>query len=181
MTTAPFTVREIRNVLESETNLILNDRIVYNTMKKACNLTYTRWKSRPNNVNMEKVQLSRSLFAISFSQILTSKTLIINIDESTLSRATKQNYAWSFKGYPKEYRNSSFKGFSWLIWTITSNGAWVSFILNSTINSVLFCSFLDKIEEWLINHNKSNYDQIIITLDNCHCHRSKQKQKELKS
>ena len=180
LTTVPFTVREIRNVLESETNLILNDRIVYNTMKKACNLTYTRWKSRPNNVNMEKVQLFRALFAISFSQILTSKTLIINIDESTLSRNTKQNYAWNLKGNPKEYRNSSFKGSSSLIWAIASNGAWVSFILNSTINSVLFCSFLDKIEEWLINHNKSNYDQIIITLDNCPCHRSKQTTKRIK-
>ena len=59
---------------------------------------------------MEKVQLSRALFAISFSQILTSRTLIINIDESTLRRNTKQNYAWNLKGNPKEYRNSSFKG-----------------------------------------------------------------------
>ena len=155
-------------------------RIVYNTMKKACNLTDTRWKSRPNNANMEKVELFWALFANSFSQILTSKTLIINIDESILRRNAKQNYAWNFKGNPKESRNSSFKGSSWLIWAIVSSGAWVSFILNSTINSVLFCIFLDKIEEWLINHNKSNNDQIIITLDNYSCHRSKQ-QKELKA
>ena len=62
----------------------------------------------------------------------------MNIDESSISRSTKIDYAWSKKGDAKEYKNSPFIGSASLIFAILSNGAWIAMIVNSSINSELF-------------------------------------------
>ena len=70
--------------------------------------------------------------------MLDKKSLIINIDESCISRNTKIDYAWNKKGDVKEYNNSPFIGSVSLILAILSNGTWIAMIVNSSINSELF-------------------------------------------
>ena len=57
-------------------------------MKTECNLSYVRCKLRPNNKNVNKVELSRKLFSITFLQAIDKLTLAINIDELVVSRNT---------------------------------------------------------------------------------------------
>ena len=66
-------------------------------------------KSRLNSIDTTKVILSRKLFAIDFLQAIDRHTLVINIDESVVSRNTKINYVWSMRGQSKEYKTPNFK------------------------------------------------------------------------
>ena len=91
-------------------------------MKDECNLSYVRWKSRPNSIDTTKVILSRNLFAIDFLQVIDEHTLVVNIDDSVVSRNTTINYAWSIRGISHEYKNSKSQGSISVIMAILSNG-----------------------------------------------------------
>ena len=135
-------------------------------MKNNCNLSCIRCKSRPNTIDLNKIKASRCLFAIKSSQVIDSSTLIINVDESSINRKTKLNYAWSVKGNPKEYQNTPFRRSISLVLAILSNGAWYSMLTNSTINSLLFEHYLNKLSKWLIEHQSFGYSKAVIALDN---------------
>ena len=49
-------------------------------INKELNYSYKRIKSRPNNVDMKRIKSIRSLYAVKLRQIITSNTLIVNID-----------------------------------------------------------------------------------------------------
>ena len=61
-------------------------------------MSFKRVKSRPTNVNHHKIKLVRSLFAVKLSKEITVKTLLINIDESSINRFAQINYSWDCKG-----------------------------------------------------------------------------------
>ena len=96
-----------KNKINSSSELCLSKDVVRKIMKEKWNLSFSRWRSRPNNVDLEKVKISRSLFCTKFSQMVNKKSLIINIDESSISRSTKIDYTWSKKGDAKEYKKFS--------------------------------------------------------------------------
>ena len=142
-------------------------------MKEKWNLRFSRYKSRPNNADLQKLKISRSLFSVKFTQMLDNKSLIINIDESFINRNTKIDYAWNKKGDVKEYNNSSFIGSVSLILAILSNGACVAMIVNSSINSELFWEFIRYMKNWILMHKNFGFEKVIITPDNWPWHRSR--------
>ena len=149
----PFIVSDMQSRLQANTNLHISKDLVLDLMKKDRNLSYTRCRSRPNN-NLSRVNSSRYLFTVRFSQIFGSRTLIINVDESSINRNTKLNYAWSVRNDPKEYQNTPFKGSISLVFAIFSNRAWYSILINSTINSELLCHFIHKMSIWIADTPK---------------------------
>ena len=141
-------------------------------MKEKLNYSYKRIKSRPNNINLDRIKSIRSLYATKLKQTITSSTLIINIDESSLNRHMKYNYGWSLKGVPWETKNSPFSNSASLWLAICSNGAWISLISNETINSIKFMLFLDHLHSWLKSFNNFGYDEVLLILDNWSYHKS---------
>ena len=71
-------------------------------MKIELNLTYKRVKTRPNNVDFNKINASRQLFAIKISKLIKISSLVINIDETSINRHIKSSYSWSKKGKANE-------------------------------------------------------------------------------
>ena len=47
----------------------------------------------------------RSLFAVVLSKEINLKTLLINIDESSINRFVKTYYSWGYKGKPIKLNN----------------------------------------------------------------------------
>ena len=77
-------------------------------MKKDSNLTFKKWTSRPNNINLNQIKSMRLMFAIEFAQCLKKNLLIWNIDELVISRKAKSNYSRSIKSSNKEIKNEMF-------------------------------------------------------------------------
>ena len=65
------------------------------------NLVYKRVNSRPCNIKIDKLQLARILFSIRLSNNINSDTLLINIDETSITnetsitKETKSNSSWT--------------------------------------------------------------------------------------
>ena len=143
-------------------------------MKNELKLTYKRVKPRPNNIDFSKIRSARVLFAVKFTQAVTTETLVINIDESSINRNLKNNYSWSMRGEINEAKNSPFVGSLSLVTAICSNGWWITMLTNETIDSTKFIVFIENLNWWLIDHSNFNYSNVLIILDNWSIHKSKE-------
>ena len=59
-------------------------------MKNHINLSFKRAKSRPSNINFDKIFSIMNLFTIKFSKIISKETLLINIDDLLLTETLNQ-------------------------------------------------------------------------------------------
>ena len=142
-------------------------------MKEDIKLSYKKIKSRPYNINFEKVRLTRILFSIKFTQIITNNTLLLNIDESSINRNLKTHYSWSLKGNKTEAKNSFIVGSASLIFGILSNGSSIGMITNGTINSLKFITFLKNLKEWLNKNKNFGFKETLLIMDIWSIHKSK--------
>ena len=173
----PYNVKDLRNYVFHNMGKYYGYRIIYSVMKNCLNLSYKRCKPRPTSIDLEIIKSKRMLFWVKLSKTLANKTLIANIDESTINRNSKNLYSWSKKGAPSEFRTMPFVGSVNLVLTIFSNGSWFWLISNKTMNSIRFSEYIKKLNEWILSISKFENKEIILMLDNWSVHRSKENQK----
>ena len=125
-----LTAKEIADHVNNILNTTYSASFIRTIMKKEMRLSFRRIKLYTRNIDFDKISWIRNLFAVKISKIVTSRTLLINIDESSLNRGMKINYSWGLKGHPLEIQNSSLTGSVTMIMAICSNGAWISFVIN---------------------------------------------------
>ena len=149
-------------------------------MKNQMKMSFKRVKSRPTSVNLNKIKLIRSLFAVKLSKEIIVKTLLINVDESSINRFVKTNYSWGCKGKPIEWKNSSFTGsINWIL-AICSNGSWLCMLASNTIDSMSFIWFINILSNWLKSNDNFEYNDVVIMLDNWSVHKSQLSQNFIK-
>ena len=115
----------------------------------------------------------RQLFAVKFWQEVSSDTLIINIDVTSINRHIKWNYLWSLKGQAKECTNSPFSGSMSIVMSICSNGAWMSYLTNQTFDGQKFTIFLNHLDIWIQRNKLLGFNDAVIILDNSSVHKVK--------
>ena len=115
--------KEITKYLNNSLNLAYSVSFIRTIMKSQMRLSYKRVKSRPNGVDLDRLNSIRSLFTIKFSRLIDRDTLLVNIDESCINRKVKSNYYWGFKGCPVEVNNSAISDSANLIVSICTNGS----------------------------------------------------------
>ena len=79
-------------------------------MKSELDLTLKKVKPRPNSVNFDILRASRQLFGVKYSQLISSDTFVINLDDILINRNIKISFSWSKKVYPEEAKNKPFIG-----------------------------------------------------------------------
>ena len=171
-TRTTVTAKEITNHINLIQQKSYSVKYIRNFMKSQAKLTFKRVKSRPWNIDIEKISWIRGLFAVKFSKQIKKETLLINIDESSINRSTKEKYSWGFKGTPIEAKNVWFRGSVSMVMAICSNGSWINFVINETINSENFMWFLKIMNSWLESNNLFGYSRALIILDNWSIHKS---------
>ena len=111
------------------------------------------------------------MFSIKFSQLVDSNTLIINIDEFSIRRNTKQNYSWGIRDHPKEAKVISIKGSISQWKALFSNGNWLSMITSKTFNSECFLLFLKHLIKMIHDNNNYGFNKIILIMNNWFIHK----------
>ena len=106
-----FNAEDVANFVNSSLNKDYPTYFIRDFMKTHANFSFKQVKSRPSSMDLEKLKYVRILFKVEFLKQVTSDTLIINIDESSINRHIKPNCSWSFKGLISEVINSSYSGF----------------------------------------------------------------------
>ena len=72
--------------------------IIKDTMRRVLNLSFKKVKSRPIGIDYIKQFSTKSLFAVRLVKEIKNFSVLINIDETLFSRATKSVYSWLEKG-----------------------------------------------------------------------------------
>ena len=82
--------------------------LIKKLLKLELNCSFKKVKPSPSSINMDKICTVRQLFAVRFWQQITSNTLVVNIDETSINRHIKSKFSWSIIGISKEAINSPF-------------------------------------------------------------------------
>ena len=167
-----FNAVEITKLINKKHQSDYSWTLVRNLMKTDLNLSFKRVQPRPNSINLNRVKAIRQLFILKFLNEITTDYLIINIDETSINRHIRTNYSWCLKGTSKEVVNSPFLGSLSMISSICTNGNWISFIVNNTIDWQKFMTYLDHLYKWLKANKNFGFKNIAIILDNWSIHKT---------
>ena len=122
-------------------------------MKESLGLSLKLGKSRPFKYKETSIILMKSLFSIKTSKILNNYDALINIDETILSRSTKQTRSWSSKGEETNLMNISFSNSTSLITAITSFDDVFDANIWGSVRSERFVEYLDQLADFLERKN----------------------------
>ena len=86
----PFTAKDVVEYVENKINKRYPIHFIQRFMKLNWGLTDKKVNSRPIDIDFQRLKAVRLLFVVEFCKLITPKTLIINIDESSINRHIKK-------------------------------------------------------------------------------------------
>ena len=145
----PIYAIQATKLLNDKLKTLYKPNLIRKLLMLELNCRFKKVKPRPSSINMDKIRAVRQLFAVRFWQQITSNTLVVSIDEMSINRHIKSNFSWGIKGISKETISSPFVGSISLIMAIWSNGGWMEYMDNETIDGNKFCIFLSNLNKWI--------------------------------
>ena len=124
----------------------LSNNIIRRILKERLNYSFKRWSPRPLLIDNSILKIRKVLFAVKLLKMINKSTVIINVDEATISKSTKMNYSWGPKGTSLNLSAIAISGSISLVTAIASNGLSITGIKDGTIRS---SSFVEYIWHWL--------------------------------
>ena len=100
--------------------------------------SFKRSTPRPTSLNMERIDLWKALFSIKIAKEMDKFDIIINIDESTLSKGVVEHYSWSPVGIPTPIQSIIFQKSVSIIAAITTEGLSFWCVRVGTTDSSIF-------------------------------------------
>lgn len=113
------------------------------------------------------------LFQAWFVENVTSNDLLINIDECSVSRHTRERMSWSAKGYDQEFNALCFRGSVSVITAVSSDGWHFSHVHSSSIGGAKFSGFIKDLAKFLRSSYRTPNRRIIVFLDNSSVHKAR--------
>ena len=89
-----YTARDVSTSLRRKQSIKIYSSTVRKIIKESLGLSFKLGKSRSVKYKETSIILMKSLFSIKISKILNNYDALINIDETTFSRSTKQTRSW---------------------------------------------------------------------------------------
>ena len=99
--------------------------------------------------------------------------IILNMDETSLSRNLKVEYSWAIRRKPNWIRNTRFTNSANLISTITSDRWSLTSVHSDTINSKAILSYLYSLMGYITKNTPYDLSNCLLVLDNCPIHQAK--------
>ena len=122
---------------------------------------------------MERVVLYQNIFLQRMTKNVNPKWLMINIDESFISRGALKSRSWRCKGEDWIIQNEVFRNFISIICSITSSGHYFVKPFTTSINSSDLMEYFKEMIRSVWNESKANYSHMLVILDNYSTHRSR--------
>ena len=131
----PFTSKDVCAYLKDQFGVDIDSRTTARYMKNSLSMSFKKASSRPIQIDTLRIHRLKALYSIVLAKQLDSWEWIVNIDESSFSRLTKQNYTWLLKGIPGSTKNIQFSGSINLISAISTTGVSYTAIAKQTTDS----------------------------------------------
>ena len=139
----PFTWKDVKEHLIETYGILSDIHVIRRILKEQMNYSYRRWSPRPLLIDRSVWRIKKVLFAVKLLKIINNSTVLINIDESSISDSTKANYSWGLKGISKNISATIIKGSINLVTAILSNGISITGIKSGTVKSDTFIEFIE--------------------------------------
>ena len=130
---------------------------------------------------MQNQTYSKAYFSAKISKNIDCFDVLINIDETTLNKATKENYSWTQIGIPTPIWNITFKNSVSIIAAITTDGLSFWWLRAGLTDSSVFVDYLTDLVAYLKGHSKFKLKRMRLILDNAKYHTSSKTLKFLNS
>ena len=168
----PFRSVDVWRYIYQTMELRVTKNQVSDFMKQHLGMPFKRASSKPIKLDTQILYEMQKLFVVLLAEQLERRSWIVNIDECSTSRPTKQSYAWGLKGVPTITKNIMFSGSINLITAITTTGSSYSIIKSKTSNRYSFLNFLTKLFNEMKLKERICSRDIIVILDNAKIHQA---------
>ena len=172
-TTGPFWLDNVSRYVKVKWGVEIQKHQLRMFLRDTVRLSYKKGKNRPAHLSIDFQNSLKWLFGIRFIHNLQKGWVLINIDESVISKNTRINYSWLPKGLSCPITNVKLNNSISLISAIWSNGFFLSALVKGSNNSEIFLKFLER----MIKELQVNWDiwihRWIILLENWSIHKSK--------
>ena len=138
----PITINKIQTSIKNNIRRLYNSTIFKKLIKWELKYSYKKGCSVLYNIKLIELYLSKDCFCSELLKQINEKTLILNIDESSINRTIKQNYSWLPIERSSPIINDKFLGKWTLILAISNNKSWFGMTIKNTVNSRIFAVFL---------------------------------------
>ena len=168
--TGCFTAADVQGHIKDELLVSIPLHQIRKHLKINEKLSYKKGNPRPVNLDTNRRKLLKQLFLIRMANQLSGIKMLINIDESSITKLTKKNYSWLRTGRSCSITNLKINNSINMITAITTTGLAINMLKYKSTNTEVFKSFLDYMLSYL--KEEINSRDIGIILDNCSIHRS---------
>ena len=167
------TAPQIAHFIKKNTNQEIAQNAIRRYLREDLRFSYKKGTPKPWSIDLDKLRAGRIWYSSELTKQVNQRTLLVNIDETSLSKSTFNNRSWFPKGNSGEVFSIGFKSSISLILAIISEGHYFGTTIGSTVNSMIYKQFLENLEGWLSLRYKNKYDNIILIQDNAPIHRAK--------
>ena len=167
------TASQIADYIKKNTNQEIPQSTIRRYLKEDLSFSYRKGTPKPWSVNLGKLRAVRIWYSTELIRNIDQPTLLVNIDETCLSKTAFNNRSWFPKGNSGEVFSIGFRNSISLILAITSEGDYFGATIRRTVDSKIYKQFLENLEEWLQIRDKKRHRNIILIHDNAPIHRSK--------
>ena len=171
--TGCFTAEHVKTHIMNKYRVAIRLHQIRHHFKHIHNLSYKKGNPRPALLDTERIKLLIRLFCAKLAQRLTEVRILVNIDESTISKDTCRKYSWLEKGKAWSITNIAFTKSINVISAVTTDGAWINMFKYTTTTKETVIAFIKYILKYLRLKMHLNPWEIGIVLDNWASHRTK--------
>ena len=172
-TTTAFSCKDLRCHVYSNLKIMIPFHIWRRLLTEKFGLSFKKTSSRPIRLDVKRHPWMKAIFWVKILKMLTRIQIILNMDETSLSRNLKVEYSWVIRGKPNWIRNTRFTDSANLISTIISDGWSLTSVHSDTINSKAILSYLCSLMGYITKNTPYDLSNCLLVLDNCPSHQAK--------
>ena len=167
-----FTAADVQGQIKDRLLVSVSLHQIRKYLKNSEGLSYKKGNPSPLNLDMIRVELLRRLFWVRIAKSISGIEILVNIDESSVTKGTIKNYSWLKTWRSCTITNVKFKSSINMITAITTNGLAINMLQFWSTTAEIFKVFLDYMLSYLIAEGVEPQD-IGIILDNCTIHKTR--------
>ena len=168
----PFNWANIQQYLNNKVSVTIPLHAIRKFLINKMRYSFKRSAPLPTSLNMERIDLWKALFSIKIAKEMDKFDLIINIDESTLSKGVVEHYSWSPVGVPTPIQSIIFQKSVSIIAAITTEGLSFWCVRVGTTDSSIFVNYIKNLLKFLAIYSQVKQEKMWIILDNAKYHTS---------
>ena len=138
-----FSVKDIQLCIRKEIGPNLPKQVITKILKSLLGLSWKRHPSQSITFCFDKNEHQKWLFWVKLAKWMPHLKLLLNVDESSFSKNTREAYSCSLKGSQQPIQSTRFSNSITIMSTVVTNGDNFNSIVRWKVNGEIFNEYLN--------------------------------------